>query len=222
LSASLNMRSTTSRRSFLVGRPSISREAEGLISRLYLATPPEIANETLEREVWFRSSLLERGKILSVFSETQSDRIVHEIRHGTLGLGSLVTQCFVDLGRKVHSRPLLMKTHGFTITSKRYDGKMCSPLRPHALTGARDLLRTNWPGQQTSPSAVRLRCLQFARWGLRQWEFSFYSNKTVRGQWCDHTTRVICHSDSICAFNRAPVGLHGLTPKLADWQDCRA
>jgi hypothetical protein len=62
-----------------------------LISRLYLATPPEIANDTLEREVWFRGSLLERGKILSVLSETHSDRIVHEIRHGTLGLGSLVT-----------------------------------------------------------------------------------------------------------------------------------
>lgn len=95
-----------------------------MISRLYFATPSEISNDALEGEVRFRRPLFESGKILCVFRQTRTDRIVHEIRNGTLGLGGLVTECLVDLRRKIYGGPLWLNAHTFTLASRRFDVKL--------------------------------------------------------------------------------------------------
>src|SRR6266446_2009621 len=139
-SASLVIRSTTSRRSFFVGRSSISWEAERLISRLYLATPPQISNDTLKGEARLGGPLLESGKVLRVLCQACADRVVYKIRYGALRLGSLMTKRLVDLGLEIDGCPLRLSVHASSIapnamTSRRPQGHPY-PLRSKARSGA--------------------------------------------------------------------------------------
>ena len=120
------------RRSFLVGRSSISREAERLSSRLYLSTPPQISNDALEGEARLGRSLFERGEVVRVLGETRTNRVVDEIRQGALGLGRLVTKRPVNLGLKIDGGPLGLSAHGPTIESEHHDVKTPQRNRRHS------------------------------------------------------------------------------------------
>ena len=90
-----------------------------MISRLYLATPPQISNDTLKGEARLCGPLLESGKVLRVLREARADRVVDKIRHGAFRLGSLVAKRLVDLGLKIDGGALGLRVDLVTVASKR-------------------------------------------------------------------------------------------------------
>ena len=81
------------------------------MSRLYLATPPQISNDTLKGEARLGGPLLEGGKVLRVLREARADRVVYEIRHGALRLSSLMTKRLVNLRLEIDRRSLWLSVH---------------------------------------------------------------------------------------------------------------
>jgi hypothetical protein len=105
-----------------------------LISRLYLATPPQISNDTLKGEGRLCGPLLESGKVRRVLGEACANRVVYKIRHGALRLGSLMTKRLVDLRLEVDRRPLWLSAHRFSMALQRH-GVKTSPGIGHGRLG---------------------------------------------------------------------------------------
>src|SRR5206468_2620296 len=89
------------RRNFLVGRCSISRAAERLISRLNLATPAQVPNDALESEAGLLGALFECRQVLGILGKAGTNRVVHEVRDRSLAVGSLVAKSPVDVGVEI-------------------------------------------------------------------------------------------------------------------------
>ena len=75
------------------------------MNSLYLATPFEILDDGLEREVGLGFAKFERRQIVGILGKARLDRIVDQLRHGSIGLGRLETQGSMDLRVEVNRRP---------------------------------------------------------------------------------------------------------------------
>ncbi len=74
--------------------------------RLYLATPPQVLDDGLERQFRFVTPVLDCEDVRRVLCQAETHGLVHEIRDGTVRLHSLDPKGAVECRIEVHGRRL--------------------------------------------------------------------------------------------------------------------
>jgi hypothetical protein len=77
--------------------------ADGLMTTLYLATPPQRLHHSVKIDALFVSPFFKRSQIFRIFGQRQFHSVIDHVRNGTVGSGCLESQGSVDLGFKINS-----------------------------------------------------------------------------------------------------------------------
>ena len=90
---------------------SISLTADGLMKTLYLAALLQVFHRVLESHIGFTGTVLKRGQIVCIVSQSQPNGFVDQLGNGTFRISRFETQRSMYLGVEVDGGTFGWITH---------------------------------------------------------------------------------------------------------------